>query len=266
MIVGELLIARHTETADTAFTLTAEEVALSITKPDGTSVSPSPAISVDPGSSSTTQTMEAAFVGEIAGVYRLNWAVSIGSSVLERQEVYFASWTDVSGAVRRRLTETATTFPDADLDPELAWMAREIVDRFPCLGAGGGYGGLTGLDQERFDQALGLLTAAKLRPSRVKRVPSGDVIEEKQGDEARTFSDRAKYARATVTLEESWAAEAARALTQVTCIKAAFAGRAARIKPFLMVGPTRTDFEAGRPDTPLATVLRILDATSDDGE
>jgi hypothetical protein len=265
MIVGETLVARHTETGTTPFALDPTEVDLSVIKPDGTPETSS-GITVTPGTAALSQEITATFAGPIGGEYHLQWTVRAGSSVLERPEVYFASWTDVSAAVRRRLLETAQTLADADLDPELAWMAREFVDRFSCLSIAGGYQALTGLDQDRFDQALALATAARIRRSRIKRVPAGEIIEETQGDEGWTFSDPLKYVKQTLSVEDEWMQEAARAIGQVTCVKASFAARAARIQPFLMAGPTRDAETAGCPDTPLSTVLRILDvACTDDG-
>jgi len=263
MIVGETRTLQHQEAAASAFTVTSPT--LVVTKPDGTNESPiTPTVS--PGGATTPQTLIASYTPASAGKYVMTWGLTVGAQVLKRPEIYFASWTDAAALIRRRTQKSVTDLPDATIDPELWYTVRTLIDRFPTLQTAGGYATLAGADQDRFDEAAGLLTAARLRAFLPKTVLTGDVQEIEIQNQTR---ERYQPVAPSVPLEKQWIEEAILALGRVTLIQQAYAAAAGNFSPFVVSGPTRTSLGLGNIETLVASDVRLLTdqwaISSDDG-
>jgi hypothetical protein len=237
--------------------VTISSATLAVTKPDGTVLSPAPAVTFAPSGAAASHAFKAPLTPGQGGAYRLVWSYTRGDGqVFNRVENRFASWTDIGALIRRRLRETPATMPDSDFEAEVAILVRTLVDRFLLLQQAGGYNGLAGLDQDRFDQGVALLTAAKLRMTRRKATPVGDLAEVKltQGSEYRFTTPSMPGPR----LESEWVAEALLSLGRVTLIQQIYAASAASFQPFAVSGPTRNSRQAGNTETLLSGVIRLI--------
>lgn len=156
---------------------------------------------------------------------------------------------------RSRLLETAQSFPDGELYPELDLMLIELEARFTVLGDATL---LTGNDRKFFEQAVGLFVAAKLRASRPKRAPTGEISDIRTGSQEFAFDnlDRARL-RDITTVEEQWVAEANVALGKVSMIRS-FLQAAGSWSPFVLSGPTRNVEQSGYIETLISSDIRLL--------
>lgn len=230
-------------------------VTAAVILPDGTTLSPAPAVTSQIGGPDIAHLFTFVLHPTQAGPYRVTWTLSLSDGqTLDRVETHFACWTDVGALVRRRMQETPATLTDADLAPEVAFTVRTLVDRFVPLRLAGGYSGLTGLDQDRFDTAAALLTAVGLRPSRPKQTPVGEVGSVTLEQQEFRFSTGPPGP----SLESQWREEALLALGRVTVIQAAYASAAASFQPFTVSGPTRFARTQGEIETLLGGVIRLL--------
>ncbi len=251
-IAGEIITVSRTDTASAAVSVSAPQ--LTAARPDGTVQQLSVAVT---GSQPGTQhTLSALLPVTMAGKWHLLWSynTSDGQTLLET-ETHFAGYTDMGALVRRRLNESTATLADTDLDPELEFTVRTLIDRFTALQQAGGYGGLTGQDQERFDQAAGLLTAVRMYQYRTKPVPTAQVQQVKMGQNAFVFG-AAK--QTTGELTSAWKQEALLALGRVSLVQQQFAAAAASFKPFQASGPTRYQKSQGGIETLMGGVIRLL--------
>jgi hypothetical protein len=248
----------HAPTPDTGTAaVTIASASLTVTRPDGTLLSPSPTVRWSPATSGAEHVFIASLTPSQGGAYRTIWGYSQSDGqTFDRPVEYFASWTDVGGLIRRRLRETRESLPDREIEQEIAFMTRTLVDRFVLLQNAGGYSGLVSLDQERFDQGMGLLVAAKLRRTRRKQTPVGELAEVKlsQGSEFRFGTPGV----ATKTLEQEWIDEAMLALGRVTVIEQSYGSLASSFLPFQVSGPTRNSKSQGNTETLLSGVIRLL--------
>lgn len=215
MIVGETRTIRHRETGESAFVFDTTPT-LAVTQPDGEAVSPAPTVTVSPGTSSVTQTLSAVVAFPQAGAYRMAWSLDVGAdNPIVRIEDYFATWTDVASLVRRLLNRTASQLPDATIEAEMARLVRLLTTDYSCLGS---YNALTGNDQAFFDDALGYMVAASLRPVLGRQITDGDLVRRREGDTEYTFADRTKSG--TLTTEQEWTASAWASFRRIACIAA----------------------------------------------
>jgi hypothetical protein len=252
MIVGETRTITRVETKDAAFSVA--NATLVVVQPDGTNPTQEPTITVT-GNATTAVTLSALLHPTQAGQHRVTWTFDVGTETYDRVDFYAATWTDMAGSIRRRLQKDSTSLPDTTLDPEVDWVIRTLLDRFTCLGK---YASLTGLDQDRFDQAVALLVAAKLRPFLPKSAAAGELLTIRQDDVTQQF---APTGRKLTGLEDDWITEATLALGRVTCIQALYAANAAAFQPFKLAGPTRNNRSQGNSETLLsATIRQITDA------
>jgi hypothetical protein len=199
----------------------------------------------------------------MGGSHRVTWAFTVGGLTIERVELYFVAWTDVWATVRRRLREVSITLPDTDIDAEMTVTVRQLVDRFVLLQQQGGYEGLLGLDQERFDTAAAYLTALSMRFYRMKTVPIGEVAEVKLNQNMFSFSGR--NVPVQNSLEDIWLKEALLSLGRVTAVQQMYASAASSFKPFLVSGPTRTKIANGHYQTLLSGIIELLSDHWNDG-
>ncbi len=252
-IAGDNQLVSPTETHIAAVAPMAQMLTVSL--PNGGLLAPAPVVTVSPATASLSHTFTAIVASGVVGEYRLAWRLSFSDGeVLERNENRVCTYTDVGALVRRRLQETTTTLADADLDPEVWAVIRMLQDRFTALQLMGGYASLMGLDQERFDWAAGLITALRLRPSRAKTLPVGEVSQIKLGQSSFVYADGSSG----VPLEQQWLQEAVITLGRVSVIQAQFQAAATAFQPFRVSGPTRYAVQQGSVETLLGGVIRLL--------
>ena len=253
-IVGDTSLASTTITTATSVTLSG--VTLVVTLPGGTTLSPNPTVTVTPTQANLTHTLTAAVPATTGGKYGLQWTVTTSNGqTLVVNQVAYASYTDVAGLIRRRLNETMQTLEDTDIDPEYEFTSRTLFDRFVPLQTLGTYSSLTGLDQERFDQGAGLLTAARLYQYRAKAVATGNVSQVKMGQNAFVFEPSKHTGK---TLQDEWKAEALLAIGRVSVVQAQFQSAATSFKPFMVSGPTRYVKSQGEIETIMGGIIRLL--------
>lgn len=252
-IIGDVQEVIRTETH--AQVVSPTTLQLVVTRPDGALISPMPLVTVLPTGSALAHNFTATIPATITGVYLLAWHLAFSDGeVLDRNEVRVCTYSDIGGLVRRRLQESTSTLVDGDLDPEVWAVIRTLQDRFTALQIAGGYDSLVGLDQERFDWAVGLVTALRLRPTRAKVVPVGELAQIKLGQSSFVYSD----GRAGTPLEQQWLQEAVISLGRVSVIQSQFQAAASSFQPFRISGPTRFAVQQGSVETLLGGVIRLL--------
>jgi len=263
LVVGSSCWLRHQETSlDGATIFTVSGMSAVILQPDGSVFGGAVSISAV-GGEATTCELRALWTPTMGGMHRVTWSFTAGGTAIERVEIYFVAWTDVWAIIRRRLRESGTSLPDVDIDGEIAVTVRQLVDRFSLLQAQGGYEGLSGLDQERFDTAAAYLTAISMRFYRMKTVPIGELSSVKLNQN--TFQFASQQQKGEVSIEEQWLHEAIVSLGRVTAIQTMYASAAASFKPFLVSGPTRYKLSQGHYQTLLSETLTLLTDRWDDG-
>ncbi len=252
-ITGDVQVVTRTETHAQAISATTQQ--LTVTVPNGSILSPAPVVTVSPTGSALAHTFIVSIAAAFTGVYRLSWHLAFSDGeVLDRNEVRVCTYTDIGGLVRRRLQESTASLMDVDLDPEVWAVIRTLQDRFTALQIAGGYNSLVGLDQERFDWAVGLVTALRLRPTRAKAIPVGELAQIKLGQSSFVYSD----GRVGIPLEQQWLQEAVISLGRVTVIQNQFQAAATSFQPFRISGPTRFATQQGSVETLLGGVIRLL--------
>lgn len=235
MLYTETATIRHQETsADGVSTFTISSPTLTVLKPDGTSITPD--VTVSPGTASATQVLTATVPFDVAGNYRMKWSFDIGAQTLTRIEDYFTFWTDVPAMVRRRMQNTITQLPDSEIEAEFNTMQRMINDSYTTLG---GYSNLSGLDQERFDEGVGILVALRMRQYKPPTSPVGFISQWKIQQNSLSFkqNEGRKPAR---NQEEIWLDEAYTALGRVSAIQAVYNTMKANFHFMTVSGPTRS--------------------------
>ncbi len=253
LIAGDVQTVVRAESHLASIAVTGQQ--LSVVMPNGGVLSPSPVVTVSPTAAAIAHTFTANISASTVGEYQLEWRFTYSDGeIVDRKETRTCTYTDVGALVRRRLQETNGTLADADLDAEVWTVIRTLQDRFAALQIAGGYSGLTGLDQERFDWAVGLVTALKLRPGRAKSLPVGEVSQIKLGQSSFVYANGS----AGTPLEQQWLQEAVISLGRVTVIQAQFQAAAAAFQPFKVSGPTRYAVQQGSVETLLGGVIRLL--------
>ncbi len=253
-LVGETNQVTITATFNDSVTLSSPT--LSVVKPDGTILSPAPTVTVIPTQTALSHTLSAVVPAALAGKYSMMWGYTTSNGqALASTSTAYASFTDVPGLIRRRLNESTQTLQDGDIDPEFEFTVRTLFDRFVPLQMLGTYLNLTGLDQERFDQAAGLLTACRFYEYRAKAVATGTVSQVKMGQNAFVFAPPKHTGK---TLQDEWKAEALLALGRVSVVQTQFVAAASSFKPFRVSGPTRYVKTQGEIETLLGGVIRLL--------
>ena len=154
-----------------------------------------------------------------------------------------------------RLSETPEQLPDGELYPEIDLMVLEIYGQYPTLELTS----LTGNDVKFFNQGVGLLTAAKLRPGRPKRVSTGEIDSIRTATQQFSFSnlDRARVKNIEL-VETVWAAEGRTALGKVALIRAFNQANASAWSPLVLTGASRAYLDAGNAETLAAGDIRLL--------
>jgi hypothetical protein len=229
-------------------------VSLAVTMPTGT-LDPSPPTPTITANADTTWTLSALYHFAAAGAYQALWSYTTADGEVRREGVvYFASWTDVEGAIGCLLPQVSQVPAGCSLDGFLAAATGVLISRFHCL-QHGGYGALTGLDKVWFDQALVLLLGARLRPL-LPKTATGEVVEWTTSETSERFQPQ--MASKAGAIEEQWAQTAALLLGRISCIQAMYAGMAAAFSPFVVNGPTRHSQAQGCPETLFSDVARLL--------
>ena len=157
MIVGETRTLRHKETGESAWTVSANSIA--ITRPDDCADTSPPSITnaLDP-SDPLSYIFSGQYTPVSGGRYIMSWAITPSNlDVLYRPVRYYAYWTDVPGIVRQKLQNDPDDVPDYEIDREFVSIARELQDYFTALGA---YSALTLEDAERFDEGVAILAVS----------------------------------------------------------------------------------------------------------
>lgn len=261
-IVGGTAYLRHLETStDGVTTFTIANPTVSILQPDNSFYGGSVGIQTIPGFTSLTQELRAIWTPSQGGDHLVKWSFSINGITIDRVETYFVAWTDVASTVRRRLRESSTSLPDVDIDAEVAVTVRQLIDRFTSLQQAGGYAGLVGLDQERFDTATAYMTALRMRMYRAKVVPIGELTGIKMNNT--DFRYTSLVAPGQLSIEQEWMNEALLSLGRVRLVQQDYASAAASWSPFTISGPTRTNIANGQVQTLLTNVLQSLSDTWD---
>lgn len=245
MLVGETRAIAFTETSQTAFTPTSPSCVITSSYPGEAAQVPS--VSVTPGTAATAQTFSALFTGNHAGKYRVAWSFALNGQLVERLDNYMVYYTDVPGLVRLRLRMAASDVPDSLIDPTFNSISRSLFDRFTSLSTLDGYYALTGLDQERYDEAVALLVAAKLSYSLPKRTPAGDITQIKMGAQVE-YSFAPSPGRA-LSAADDWIQEACTYLGRVSVIQTQLAKSASAFQIFTVTGPTRDRSNRNIPET-----------------
>ena len=277
MIVGETIRLTVTEARAEAFRITS--AALTVTNPDGTAYTPAPTVRLSqPPEDETDQTwlLRANLTPLQGGEYRLAWTYQddAGETITRPQRV-FALWTDVPKFIRTRLQLSPLDLPNEDLDPEVAAIARRLLARYKGLGyppgqaglTAGSYNGLTGTDQDFFDEGCALLTCARLIGPLTTGGAVSDMILRKEGDTEYRYADTGRDQRQEQDAGDSYAGqnervrfmrEALEVLGQVSAIHAVHQARAAGFRSFTVSGPTRAAKAAGSVETLMSSVLRLI--------
>jgi hypothetical protein len=164
--------------------------------------------------------------------------------------------------VRNRMPDSLEGKPDSDLDGEIGAVVLRLFDRFPCLrDTYESYDFLSGDDKTRFDEAAGLIVAAKLLTPMSTGGANSDLVLEKTDTTTRQF---AQINNSSAGEKDKWLMQATEAIGRVACIKAYFQNRAASFSPFKVAGPTRTAAQAGTRQTLLGAILSVLAPVPDD--
>ena len=257
-ISGEVQTVQRLEIHAASVAITSSSLA--IAQPDGTMLNPSPAVTSAPAGMALQHTLQALVPVTQVGRYQLTWqyATSDGQS-FSQPETHFASYVDIAGLIRRRLLESTTTLAEADIDAEVDFTVRTLVDRFVAIQKLGGYAGLSGLDCERFDEAVGLLTAVRMRAYRPKQAPVEEISQVKLGQSAFVYAPPPVGSGKTPrSLAAQWLSEAAAALGRVSAVQAQYAAAASAFQPFRVSGPTRYVKSVGEIETVMGSVIRLL--------
>jgi hypothetical protein len=255
-----VLLIGDTQTISRVESFPAAETVIGATanlvRPDGSQQS-GLSVSWTPTVAATSVTFSTQVTASLPGEYALVWQIHLGDGqVLNRYQRLFAAYTNVGDLIRRRLNETSLVLPEADLDAEVSFTVTSLVDRFVPLQMAGGYGGLAGLDQDRFDRAVGLFTALRLRACRAKSVPIGEIDRVQLGQNGFQFANG--QAEEQKPLEQQWLEEALIALGHVGPIHTLYQSAAASYKPFVVSGPTRNAQSQGALETLASGVIRLL--------
>lgn len=265
LIVGGSAFLRHLETSvDGLTTFQVSGASVNILQPDGTLYSGALSVQTFSSSAALTQELRAVWTPAMGGMHRVEWTFQVSGVTITRVEQYFVAWTDVWSIIRRRLRETSMSLPDVDIDSEVTTTVRQLVDRFSLLQQQGGYEGLVGLDQERFDTGAAYLTALAMRYYRMKTVPIGEVQTVKVGPNE--FGYRQGQQAAEQSIEDVWLQEGLLSLGRVTAIQTTYASAASSFKPFVVSGPTRHKLQQGHYETLMSSVLRLISDRWNDGE
>jgi hypothetical protein len=153
---------------------------------------------------------------------------------------------------RTRLVQSQATLPDTQLYPELDLLVRRLQLRYPMLGS---VVALTGDDRGLAEEAIGLMTAIRMRAFLGRTNATGDLVSVKLVQQQFTFAGGPRQVK---PLEQIWLEEAYVALGQVASIKAYFTARAAAFNPFQLSGPTRTAKATGLHETLMSGLVRLL--------
>lgn len=258
LLLGDSQIVSRCESFASAETVTSATA--SVVRPDGSVQGPL-SVAYSPTTPSQNITFRTTLTAPLPGEYRLYWLLQMGDgSTLNRCETHFAAYTDMGALIRRRLRETSSSLEENDLDSEIAFTVRSLVDRFEPLQNMGGYGGLTGPDRDRFDRAVGLLTALRFRTFRPKSVPLGEIERVQLGQNGFYFVPSAQSSPRSygVPLEQQWFEEAVVSLGHVSAIRTLYQAAAASYKPFVVSGATRAAQATGALETLASSILRLL--------
>jgi hypothetical protein len=107
--------------------------------------------------------------------------------------------------------------PYTGLDREISSVVARLVARFPCVVS---YAALSGSDLAAFEEAAGLLTAARLLTTVTTGGTNGDLILEKTDTTTRQFSQN--NTPGNPGERRRWETEAEYALMRVSCVAAAY--------------------------------------------
>lgn len=256
MIAGDTQLIKLQADSQTPYTLSPTDITITGLQPDGTPLATPTQVTVTPSTSSATQSVTALLNFPQAGRYLVNWTLHQGGQTVTQSEQYFAAWTNPYRTARNALQRTTDNLPDADLDLHFAEIAQQITDKFPCLQPGG-YSGLTGLDKERFDTALGLFAAVRLINRIGASVATGAITAVKLNQDSYEFATPQRP-QASPNEYNDWLSEAKFAIGKISCINAYYAGQASSAKIFVVAGPTRDARNNGRADAYINELIRTI--------
>ena len=286
MIVGETIRLRHVETQTDPVTglsaaFTATSPAVLVTAPDGTEAFP--VVRTDLGSASDPNSLALVFsfllTPALGGVYTCALTYSDrDGEMLTRILTFFATWTDPAPLLQNRLK---TTLPPDVWEPEFASAARKLLSRFVCLGNPPGsnppvglYSGLTGDDQDFFDEAVTLIVCARLAGPLRNDGFASDVVKRKIDDYELSFADQTReriqergspgdygagpggYSGPNERVR--WLRESAETLGRISSVVQYFAAQRAAFSPFVISGLTRRQKAAGGGRTLLGQVVDLF--------
>lgn len=142
--------------------------------------------------------------------------------------------------VRDALDKTETELPDtnARLVRATDSVVVGLLLRYPCLVS---YASLSGDDLAAFDEAAGLLVAARLRPvlQAGANEGSGQVRRERQGPVEYEYGAGVGTKTLDKPIEQQWMDLAQQALSRIACIRAAAVTAASSFSLFALAGKSR---------------------------
>lgn len=157
---------------------------------------------------------------------------------------------------RNRLRKADADLSDADLDLDIAAVIRVLNARFPCLGEGEYPWDLAEPDLGFFNEAAGLLTAARLYAGLPQTEATGPLKRWKQKDVEQEFATSATASSDPLPVQ--WAKEARTALSYIACIRAVNRAAASAFSAIRVAGPTRAAREAGCRQGLVDDMLRLI--------
>jgi hypothetical protein len=178
-----------------AFTITSAN--LNIISPDG--VVNNAAVTVSPGGSANPQNLSSIYTPPVAGKYKGTWQVITTTQTLTYPFSFFVVWTDVYSSIRTLLGLTLATLPDPKIDYEFQNLFVELQAYAPIPNY---WTFPVGDYQDGFDQGIGKLVAARLRPYIGGKRPVGEVSLFKKG--TTTVQYTVGTGKEPYTLEKQW--------------------------------------------------------------
>ena len=219
---------------------TVSSLGITVTKPDGTNITPDPGVAADPGTSSLNQTIYTSFELPDAGIYNLVWEFNTDTQgpVIRRNKA-FVGFFDIQHEVRRLLKKSATVLPDSDIDPEIILLISRLETNYAsCVSP---YRNLANSeDQYWLDHALAAGVAARILSSNpgmfirdgVKSIADGRIRYEfitNPGDKGVSGQSRAEELISRYVYN----------LSQISCLSAIFTAKRESYSMFAMTGPRR---------------------------
>lgn len=166
-------------------------------------------------------------------------------------------WTDDAfNFAKARLQRDPSTVENVDWKLEMRSISNGLSSQFEAvLTPYGGVDGLSESDQLFWAEAVGLMTAIRLRQFIARTTVSGDVMAIKLENQQFNFSGSSK---AKKPVEQQWFEDAVLAVGRVSPIRAMYQIAAAAFCPFVLSGPTRLAKSTGLHETLMSGLVRLL--------